>query len=189
MEEYTALVQDTLLYLQQEKIPFPNREKQEFSPPLTKKKAAAPTPEKKLPSSISEKKAPPLSKEIVKPPAAAKQPHGATIPEKIRKHLPHIELIDAIPQMGKVAIVCSKEEDLPFLKNLAKAIQGRFLPVSLLKQHPNQPYTLVIAQEEISTLSPSEQILLDPIEEYQNNTELKKQLWAKICHHLSQVSS
>lgn len=117
---------------------------------------------------------------------------NSSIHEAIRKHLPHIRLEEKIPQENFVTIVVFEKENLPFLKNLALAIQNRFCKVKLLDgtlektQAQLHGAKLVISQRELPQKA---DIVLDSISLYENNTEQKKQLWSLICKKLSPLSS
>lgn len=174
---YQSLVKATCLFLKQEG--------------LIPKKGILPLPPKlQIPK-------PPIKPAPVPPPMPIPEPNPPPLPreeknslfEKIQKHLPHVRLVQTIPQIKQVAVVCSKQEDLPFLEKLSRAIERRFYPVSILTSPPEKPFVLIITQELIANLPKEKQIVLDSVENYENNTEQKKQLWNAICHHLSQKSS
>ena len=132
------------------------------------------------------------------PPAPALKPKQVprqeTTPifDQIKKHLPHVRLTQTIPSQKKVALVVYDKEDLPFLKNLAKAIQERFCPVSLIDGAKVEEgkdwdlYTLVLSQKGGSV---NADIFLEPSSVYTAKGELKKQLWNAICTRLSPKSS
>ncbi len=127
-------------------------------------------------------------KAIVKVPAPQKPPPQILIYDKIKKHLPHIKLIQEIPKPYQVAVVAFHQGDLAFLKNLAKAIQEHFCTVKLLdgnkisSSEDWKQFHLVITQKKLVA---DKQILLETIATYQNNTQQKKLLWSTICQHLS----
>ncbi|MDN3506733.1 MAG: hypothetical protein P0S96_05845 [Simkaniaceae bacterium] len=129
---------------------------------------------------------PPIKKEepvSVKPPPPppVKQVPSPMNLASIQKHLPHIKLVQNIPTAKEVAIVVTDKEELPFLKNLARAIQNNLCSVKLLAKPNNlESYTLVLAQEEIEGLN----ILLKKSTDYENHPEEKKALWTQLCQLL-----
>ena len=169
--ELSQLVSDTLSFLRQDYnvIATPRPVKPIALPP----KAAAPTPKPSSP--------PPAA-----PPAPKKE--LPSLFEKIRKHLPHLQLIQTTPKMRCVAIVVVNQEDLPFLKNLRNAIEKHHCPVKMIQGNIENwdQFELVISQCDVAA---NRKILLESIATYQNNTEQKKLLWSQICSHLLPKSS
>lgn len=126
-------------------------------------------------------------------PIKTSKKESSTFLDKIQKHLPHFRLIKETPQRKQVAILVFEEKDLPFLKNLAKAIHERFIPVKLidgqkidLEKKTWENFELILSNKEVNA---PRKILLEPIEMYTKNPEMKKLLWSKICHFLSPKSS
>lgn len=182
-KKFQTLVSDTLLFARQNEW-------------IVEKKSTEPPPVSALPKHILkekvEAKTPPPKKEEPTP----KNPPQKHVPpllfDTIRKHLPHIQLIDTFPEIQSVAILVKDESDLPFFKNLAKAIEQRFCPVTLLKQENNNHldrFFLILTQDIIAHLPEGKQILLAKREVYENNTSEKKLLWSQICKRLSPKSS
>lgn len=178
--EVHKLVFDTLTYLKKE------------GHVLERKKILAPVPIKPKPSSP-----PPRPQQVIEPVKKMPQPpkqeqkkEAGPIFDLIKKHLPHIELVEKIPSASKVAILVFDKSDLPFLKNLAKAIQERFCSVSLLDGQkispPLEGYTLVLAQENEKFEA---NLFIKAASFYQNDPKEKKQLWTEICTLLSPKSS
>lgn len=111
--------------------------------------------------------------------------------ETIQKHLPHMQLIKEIPQPALVAIFVLDEKELPFFKNLAKAIQNRFCPVKILSsKHTGnlQDFALIISPKNIPTISEKKQLLIASPKVYESNSHEKKLLWSQICQRLSPKS-
>ncbi len=109
-----------------------------------------------------------------------KKPKPTPMLEKMEKHLPHVELSEA-PQ--GVVILLTSDEDLPFLKNLARAIQDRICPVKILRENTTQDlssFTLILSQKKIEL----NHVLLKRAEEYEKSPEEKKKLWGQICQLL-----
>ncbi len=171
--DLVQLVSDTLSFLRQDLKVTPT------PPPVkpviirAKASASAPVPAPKQPPS---------------PVAAAPKKELPSLLDKIRKHLPHLQLIPAIPVLRCVAIVVANQEDLPFLKNLKNAIEKHHCPVKMIQGDVENwdQFELVISQREVPA---KRKILLESIATYQNNTEQKKLLWSTICNHLSPKSS
>lgn len=163
------LVSDTLSFLRQDlKVAIQQPVKPVVLPPV---KVAVPEP-KPIPAVAPTV----LKKEL------------PSLIDKIKKHLPHLQLIGVIPAMRCVAIVVANQEDIPFLKNLKIAIEKHHCPVKMLQNDVENwdQFELVISQREVAA---KRKILLESIATYQNNTEQKKLLWSQICTHLSPKSS
>lgn len=178
MRDLKVLVSDTLLFLKQEgwlsdkPISVPPMQNVVSVPKQKKMEPQAVSKEKRQPD--FEKKSPPL-------PFA-----------HIKKHLPHLVLIEKIPAPLHVAIIVSEESDVPFFKKLAKAIEDYFCPTTLLRKGEkigSDSFSLVLTPEKIEQISEKKQILLANREVYENNTQEKKNLWSQICLHLSPKSS
>jgi len=182
------LVKDTLIYLEEEGKPLPKKSIPTLTQKLETPKPAITPPNKPLPP-----KQPPTSEK--------KDP----LFSMITKHLPHMQLKKEIPEMQKaekIAIVITNQEDLPFIKKLASAIQNRLSPVSIVdgekldrentweKWFQGQNISLIITQKDPlpTFLQEKKQILLAPISTYENNTEQKKELWTQICQRLPKSS-
>lgn len=105
--------------------------------------------------------------------------------QMIQKHLSHVKLVEKIPSPKEVAIIVFDKEDLPFLKNLARAIQGRLCSVKILSSPSRlESFTLVLTQEKIEELRAEKQILLAKASHYETNPTMKKVLWTKLCQLL-----
>lgn len=138
-----------------------------------------------------EKKPAPLLPKKVEPRVEISKPPEKVEPMQtlIKKHLSHIRFTEGPPPIPQVAILVFDKNDLPFLKNLARAIQERFCPVKLLdgeKWSHTTSYCFVISQKQVAG---KEDILLQPTSFYQSNVEAKKKLWNQICQKLSQKLS
>lgn len=183
--ELLQLVSDTLSFLDVDTRAYQDKPVPSRPVKVEPKKAAPPPPQPqshtppKLGSSPLQKQAPPKQ-------------DTPLIFSTIQKHLPHIRLVEKIPQMHQVALIVFEKDDLLFLKNLAKAIQDRICPVKLLDGEKLDRikdwdiFTLVISQRELPV---NQKIILAPITTYQNNVEEKKMLWSTICQHLLPKSS
>ncbi|NGX58931.1 MAG: hypothetical protein KR126chlam3_00072 [Chlamydiae bacterium] len=176
--QFFQLVQDTVMYLRQEGF---------F---LEKSDSVSPSPKQPPPQKPKLK---PITKQVEEPITLQKSflekktNSSPLLFDAIQKHLPHIRLIKEIPTQKQVAILISDDEDLPFLKNIARAIQDRLCSVKLLRKENAldlQPFTLVLSQEKIEGISEKKQILLAKGSHYQNNTAEKQNLWSQICQSL-----
>lgn len=128
-------------------------------------------------------------------PAPAPKKENTPIFDLIKKHLPHVPLIEKIPKAQQVAIVVFNNADLPFLKTLAQAIQDRFCLVTmidgkLIDRVKNwESFTLILSQKELDVpVDIVVDILLENCGVYGTDQEKKRLLWTKICAHLSQKS-
>jgi len=119
------------------------------------------------------------------PPPPQRQAPPPMLFQTIQKHLPHVKLVEKIPSPKEVAIVVFDKEELPFLKNLARAIQDRLCSVQLFGGPVHlDSFFLVLAQENIEGLSKNKQMLLAKATHYENNPTMKKDLWTKLCQLL-----
>lgn len=176
--DYRKLVTDTLTLLKEE------------GHALSRKKTFAPPPPQRKPKPVVIKQETVEKPKPLPPRPTQKKGDEGPVFTLIKKHLPHVRLMETIPSAQKAAILVFDREDLPFLKNLAKAIQDNLCPVSLLDgtkiEWDPAPYSLVIAQENGAI---DADIFLKPASFYEENPTEKKQLWTKLCTHLSQKSS
>lgn len=123
-------------------------------------------------------------------------PQPSSMIDSIHTHLPHISLKKPILPKGRVAILVFEETDIPFLKNLAKAIQTHLCPVKLihakrLKDPNSLHFQFLIVQKSCSLTFSNDMtlIVLDPIQEYEKNIQKKKELWISLCQKLKIKSS
>ena len=123
----------------------------------------------------------------------------------VKKHLPHIELIKEIPlpplEKG-IAILLFHQEDLPFIKKLANAIQTRLCPVKIFdgqKLEKEKSWETLLSDKGISLLLTQREELPAPLSSlpkivlaqattYQNNPQEKKMLWKTLCQQVPQQS-
>lgn len=193
-KEFLQIVQDTISFYRAEyELPL-------LAPPL---KVAPPSIPKKEPVKVVTPAPPPEIKQVSK---EAERNIKEPIFSLIEKHLPHIHLLKEPPFMAKspqVAILVESKEDLPFLKNLAQAIQSRSCHVKLVSMEKltqdNSWETFFKANDFSLILSQSNQlppfillkkpIILAPIATYQNNTESKKELWSFLCQKIALLKS
>jgi len=186
------------------------REQPHFDSPLSFEKKT-PKPAKAIATAPAQK---PIAVKTAPSPKPAAKKSPPPLPEAkklaepapsnlslLEKHLPHVKLKNTPPPAPSsgVAILVENKEGLPFLKNLASAIQSRFCKVKLIdvnvldqKQSwqttfEGNPYSLILSQrKQLPEFLPKERvILLASIETYQNNTESKKALWSSLCQKLT----
>jgi len=166
------LISDTVAYLRQEG---------HLTTQTPIKKAPLP---KVAPKPVVKKQEPVLIDPPPPPPPTKKAPPPMHF-QTIQKHLPHVKLVEKIPSPKEVAIIVFDKEDLPFLKNLARAIQGRLCSVKLLSSPSHlESFTLVLTQEKIEGLKEEKQILIAKASIYETNPTMKKALWTKLCQLL-----
>ncbi|NGX39234.1 MAG: hypothetical protein KR126chlam1_00557 [Chlamydiae bacterium] len=196
-ELYHALVSDTLALIK-EKIPvIKTKEIPKLSLPLPKiEPVKAPVAREEPPPPLIEKPSLPP-----KPSTEKNEPIFAMV----KKHLPHIKLIEEIPlppiQQG-IAILLFHPEDLPFIKKLANAIQTHLCPVQIFdgeklekensweKLQSDERISLLLTQREElpAPLSSLPKIFLAQATTYQNNPQEKKMLWKALCQQVPQQS-
>jgi len=173
------LIQDTLAFLKQEGIIPKNA-------PVSRKTLPPP---KKIPKTLLKMTEPsfaPAKKGLEKTPVPKRE--SPLLLDSIRKHLPHIPLVETTPQMQTVAILFEDEEQLPLLTNLKNAIEERFCPCTILSKETrdiHSYYCLLTSQDR----GHPRQILLAKASYYRDNLEEKRALWKQICQILSPKSS
>lgn len=116
-------------------------------------------------------------------------------------HLPHLTIVKEIPsqnQISEVIIFVKEKNELPFLQNLAKAIQQHFCPVKLIdmqkilalkkenKVFAEKKEALFLLPSSYKETFPKELkgIFLVETKVYAENIEEKKLLWTEICRIL-----
>ena len=172
------LTNDTLTYLKQEGL-IPTRAAAQEKP-LAKKPLPKPIPKRVEPPP------PPPKKASTTAPVPKKE--SPLLVDAIRKHLPHIPIVETIPHVQTLAILFEDEEELPFLANLKNAIEERFCPCTIA------PYEAQEIESFSILLTPRDrghpkQILLAKAAAYRDNIEEKRALWTQICQILSPKSS
>lgn len=190
--ELLSLIQDTKQLIARQLPP-----KQE---PQLKQQA----PTTLLPKPVVEKKPPQVAEAPPKTPPkqieAPSQGEDMAILTLIGKHLPHLKLID--PQAASslpVGILVFDEKELPFLKNLAGAIQKGLCPAKLIDAGKllaegkwdsffrEKRYSLLLTQKNGPATYPLIPLLSS--DEYAAKPDEKKKLWALLCQTLSPKSS
>jgi hypothetical protein len=158
------LISNTIAYLRQEGHLTKSR-------PIIK---ASPLPEQKK---VEKKKEPEV---VVQPPKPVEKEAPAPLAfQKIRKHLPGIQLVEQIPAPEQVAILVTSQEDL------ARAIQDKFCPVKLLaKPVQLDAFTFVLASVKPEGMEEGRHIRLQAAEVYEQDPTQKKVLWNSLCQLL-----
>lgn len=174
------LIRDTLLYLRSENLIGDVKPLKVL--PVTNTPKVKPIPPLKKQEETSSEYKPKLQE---KPPALAS---GSTIYDRIQKHIPHLHLINEIPSPQTALILFEDDRELPFLKNLARAIQTHLAPVKICrwkKENIEENPLLVLTPTFHSQFPKELQIQLLSAEHYQKHAEQKKLLWNQICQRLS----
>lgn len=201
------LVADTLLFLNDH---FPNLSYKSLSPLPPKVQEMEKIQIKiKEPAPVIQKKSPVIkeTKPVELPPKSSVVPSTKddSMLRLIADCLPHLTILKEIPTqnpVSEVIIFVKEKSELPFLQNLAKAIQQHFCPVKLIDMQKilalNKENKVFAEKKEALFLLPASYkeafpkelkgIFLVETKIYAENTEEKKLLWTEICRILQPSS-
>ena len=207
-EEMFATVEESALFSKEIPISLKPMGKETIIPftaaPSKKLEKIAPLPlEKPLPPSA------PVSNRKSHEPQEKPHSHPSGVKNILQKIAPSMRLLDeALPEVSQeVLLIACAEEELGFLKNLAKAINERLTPAKILSAEKieqedgwervlQRGFRLVIVSSKITdfpllqshcrektSIGQSPLLTLSPIVEY-NATEQKAALWKTLCQTL-----